>query len=121
MPFHPASVPLDPVTLVGFLGRRSFPEPPEGLSLMMIKTVELKNFMSHRHTTIELSGGLNVLIGQNNSGKSAIIAALQILCRNQSGDFMVRHGADECSIRVVTVVSSRHRCVGFPSQLYQDL
>ena len=66
----------------------------------MISRIELKNFMSHAHTVIEPAQGLTVLVGENNSGKSAIINALQVLCKNISGDYMVRHGEKECLIRV---------------------
>lgn len=68
----------------------------------MIRRIELINFMSHPHTVIEPADGLTVLVGDNNTGKSAVIAALQILARNTSGDFMVRHGEKECRIIVTT-------------------
>lgn len=68
----------------------------------MIKRIELVNFMSHPHTVIEPADGLTVLTGENNTGKSAVIAALQILSRNISGDFMVRHGERECRILAET-------------------
>ena len=64
----------------------------------MIKRIELVNFMSHPHTVILPAEGLTVLTGENNTGKSAVIAALQILARNVSGDFMMRHGERECRI-----------------------
>jgi predicted ATPase len=68
----------------------------------MIRKITLQNFMSHRHTVIEPASGLTVLVGDNNCGKSAVVAALQILCRNASGDYMVRHGENECKIIVET-------------------
>lgn len=68
----------------------------------MIKRIELKNFMSHEHTVIEPAAGLTVLIGPNNVGKSAIIAALQILCYNDNSTYVMRHGAKECSVKVET-------------------
>lgn len=58
--------------------------------------------MSHPHTVIEPAEGLTVLIGENNTGKSALVNALQVLCRNSLGDYMVRHGEQECLIRVDT-------------------
>lgn len=72
----------------------------EGLG--MIRKITLENFMSHRHTVIEPANGLTVLVGENNCGKSAIVAALQILCHNTNGDYMVRHGEKECRIIVET-------------------
>lgn len=68
----------------------------------MIKRIELKNFMSHRHTVIEPAEGLTVLIGPNNVGKSAIIAALQILCYNDLSNYVVRHGEKHCMVSVET-------------------
>ena len=93
----------------------------------MIRRIVLKNFMSHEHTVIEPvaarnhalssetpdlvgrqtspipeTNGLTVLIGDNNSGKSAIVAALQTVAQNASGDYMVRHGEKECEVTVET-------------------
>lgn len=68
----------------------------------MIKRIELKNFMSHEHTVIEPAAGLTVLIGPNNVGKSAIIAALQILCYNENSTYVMRHGTKECYVTVET-------------------
>lgn len=68
----------------------------------MIRKIILHNFMSHAHTVIEPAHGLTVLVGENNCGKSAIVEALQILCQNASGDWMVRHGENECRVLVET-------------------
>lgn len=68
----------------------------------MITRIELTNFMSHERTVIEPAAGLTVLVGPNNCGKSALVAALQILCRNDSSTYVTRHGAKECSVRVET-------------------
>ena len=68
----------------------------------MITRIELTNFMAHRHTVIEPSAGLTVLVGPNNVGKSAVVAALQILCQNESAGYVVRHGERECSVAVQT-------------------
>ncbi len=58
--------------------------------------------MSHAHSEFELAPGLNVLIGPNNCGKSAVISALQTVCGDNDGDFMVRHGQRECYVTVQT-------------------
>ena len=68
----------------------------------MIKRIELTNFMSHEHTVIEPAAGLTVLVGPNNCGKSAVVAALQILAYNESSKYVVRHGEKECSVRLET-------------------
>ncbi|MBL9125494.1 MAG: AAA family ATPase, partial [Planctomycetaceae bacterium] len=68
----------------------------------MITRIELTNFMSHAHTVIEPAAGLTVLVGPNNVGKSAVVAALQILCHNENSTYVLRHGAKECSVKVET-------------------
>jgi exonuclease SbcC len=68
----------------------------------MIRRIELTNFMSHEHTVIEPAAGLTVLVGPNNCGKSAIVAALQILCSNENSTYVMRHGARECSVKIET-------------------
>jgi exonuclease SbcC len=68
----------------------------------MITRIELTNFMSHEHTVIEPAPGLTVLIGPNNCGKSAIVAALQILSSNENSTYVMRHGAKDCAVRVET-------------------
>jgi hypothetical protein len=68
----------------------------------MIQRIELVNFMSHQRTVIEPAAGLTVLIGQNNVGKSALVAALQILAANDPSTFVMRHDEKSCSITVET-------------------
>ena len=68
----------------------------------MITRIELVNFMSHAHTVIEPAAGLTVLVGPNNIGKSAVVAALQILCHNENSTYVLRHGEKECSVTIQT-------------------
>ncbi len=68
----------------------------------MIRRIELVNFMSHAHTVIEPAEGLTVLVGPNNCGKSAVVAALQILCHNDNSTYVTRHNEKECSVTVET-------------------
>lgn len=68
----------------------------------MIRRIELTNFMSHAHTVIEPADGLTVLVGPNNCGKSAVVAALQILCHNDNSTYVTRHNEKECAVTVET-------------------
>src|SRR5271155_5294990 len=68
----------------------------------MIRRIVLENFMSHAHTVIEPADGLTVLVGPNNCGKSAVVAALQILCHNDNSTYVTRHNEKECSVTVET-------------------
>ena len=45
---------------------------------MIIESVELKNFLSHRESFIGLSTGINIIIGQNGSGKSSLFEAIKV-------------------------------------------
>ncbi len=72
------------------------------LGHVVIKRIELVNFMSHEHSVLELAEGLNVLVGPNNCGKSAVVTALQILCYNDTSTYVLRHGASQCSIELET-------------------
>ena len=43
----------------------------------MIKTIKIKNFESWKDVQIDLHPGINVLVGESDSGKSIIIRALK--------------------------------------------
>jgi len=65
--------------------------------------------MSHAHTVIEPADGLTVLVGPNNCGKSAVVSALETLCNNSAGAYMVRHAEKEARVEVET--DEGHICV----------
>jgi len=53
---------------------------------MLVKLI-INNFQSHRHTEIDFSKGVNVIVGQSDSGKSAIFRALNWVIHNRpTGD-----------------------------------
>jgi exonuclease SbcC len=68
----------------------------------LIRRIILENYMSHARTVIEPAAGLTVLVGPNNCGKSAVVSALQTLCGDNAGDYMVRHGQRTCQVTVET-------------------
>jgi exonuclease SbcC len=49
----------------------------------MIKTLEIKNFQSHKDTVIEFHPGVNVIQGSSRNGKSAILRALNYVINNK--------------------------------------
>ena len=49
----------------------------------MIKSLELYNFQSHKHSTLEFDPGVNVIIGVSDSGKTALVRALCLLVWNR--------------------------------------
>jgi len=68
----------------------------------MIRRITLQNYMAHVHTVIEPASGLTVLVGPNNCGKSAVVSALEALCNNASGSYMIRHDEKEARVTVDT-------------------
>lgn len=63
-----------------------------------LKTISLKNFQSLADAEIELSPGLNVIVGPSNLGKSAVLRALKALVRNAPSTGLVRDKAKEFRI-----------------------
>ena len=49
----------------------------------MITQIELQNFQSHKHSVFDLSKGINVLCGESDNGKSAVIRAIKWVCENR--------------------------------------
>ena len=59
----------------------------------MIKSLSVKNFQSHKDTKLDLSIGVNTIVGLSDSGKSGFIRALKALF--QKSNFYVSYWADE--------------------------
>lgn len=69
----------------------------------MIKRIELIDFESHKHTVIDdFSNGLNLLVGDSNSGKSSLLRAIKLAAYNMYDPGCVRIGATKCVVRVDT-------------------
>ncbi|MCX7822711.1 MAG: AAA family ATPase [Syntrophobacterales bacterium] len=66
----------------------------------MIRRITLKDFMSHRDTSIELNGGVTVLTGPNNIGKSAVVEALRCVVENPASQELIRHGASKAVVSI---------------------
>ena len=50
---------------------------------MYISNIEIKNFRNFRDISIEFRDGINILIGQNNAGKSNVLKALALVFDNK--------------------------------------
>lgn len=68
----------------------------------MIKSITIKNFESHEDTTIHFGPGLNLLVGESNSGKSSIIRSAAAVVNNQWTKEMVRNGCNSCKVKMET-------------------
>jgi DNA repair exonuclease SbcCD ATPase subunit len=74
----------------------------EGVWTQMIKKLRMKGFQSHADTRIEFDEGVNVIIGQSDSGKTAVLRALDWVLNNRpQGDDFRREGDD---LTLVTAV-----------------
>ena len=46
---------------------------------MKIKNLVIKNYKKYRDISIELNSGINIFVGDNNSGKSTILEAISMV------------------------------------------
>lgn len=61
----------------------------------MIKSLRLKNFQSHENTELEFCDGINAILGESLSGKTAIIRALLWLFFNRPSGFRFHSDFDK--------------------------
>lgn len=67
-----------------------------------IKSIILKNFESHKDTTVHLNEHLNVLIGESGHGKSSVLRAIEwVVENNPAGRSIVRIGESKTSATLV--------------------
>jgi len=67
----------------------------------MIKKITIKNFMKHENLELELLPGLNVITGETDAGKSAIIHALFWLFNNRPfGEKFIRNHDSKLTVSV---------------------
>lgn len=68
----------------------------------MLDHLFVKNFQSHKEALVEFVPGVNAIIGDPNSGKSALLRALQWIATNRPlGDSFIRRGEDESRAQLV--------------------
>lgn len=69
--------------------------------MIYVEELTLENFMCFESQTINVSRGLNVLIGETDNGKSALITALKLIFQNDpSGDEYITFGQKDCRVTV---------------------
>lgn len=69
----------------------------------MIQSVALQNFQSHKESILELAPGVNILTGDSDSGKTAILRALAwVLTNRPTGEAFRRIGSKSTSVIVDT-------------------
>ena len=77
----------------------------------MIQELQIRNFQSHKDTTLKFHPGVNVILGTSDSGKTAVIRALKWVVQNKptGEDFRSSWGGDTVVIATTKegVVSRR--------------
>ena len=74
----------------------------------MISRVCLQNFQSHEESELELSPGINVIVGSSNSGKSAIVRAMEGVRTNRPwGTSFVRRGTRGATVALYVLTTTR--------------
>lgn len=69
----------------------------------MIKSVEIKNFESHKDTHLEFIQGVNIIYGESEQGKSAIFRAiLWVITNRPLGSAFRSHWGGETSVKIET-------------------
>ncbi|MBD2137310.1 AAA family ATPase [Anabaena sp. FACHB-1237] len=62
----------------------------------MLKSVKIENFRGFKSFEIQQLGRINLLVGENNSGKTSILEAIQLLCSRTNleplGEIMINRG-----------------------------
>jgi len=67
----------------------------------MIKSIELINFRSHEHTKLDFTNGVNVIVGDTESGKSNIMRAFDWVFNNSpTGNDMRSHWGGDTKVIV---------------------
>ncbi|MCD7796911.1 MAG: AAA family ATPase, partial [Clostridiales bacterium] len=59
----------------------------------MLKTLDIENIAVIEKTSVEFSGGLNVLTGETGAGKSIVVDSINAILGERTSKELVRHGA----------------------------
>ncbi|WP_414548719.1 AAA family ATPase [Anabaena sp. CCY 0017] len=62
----------------------------------MLKSVKIENFRGFKSFELQQLGRINLLVGKNNSGKTSLLEAIQLLCSRTNleplGEIMINRG-----------------------------
>lgn len=67
---------------------------------MFIKQIQLKNFQKHSDLTVNLTNGVNTIVGKTGAGKSCIIRALRWILNDITGDFLRKEGTKKTEVTI---------------------
>jgi chromosome segregation ATPase len=109
------------------LANRNINKKGQAAAAGIIQRIYVENFMCHQKFGIDLCGNVNFIHGQNGSGKSAILAAIQICLgagarrthRASNLKELVRKGAN-CNAAKIRVTLLNRGTDGFQPDVYGD-
>ena len=68
----------------------------------MIEVLKLKNFQSHEKSSLEFCGGVNCIVGSSDSGKTALLRALNWVINNRpTGDSFRSHWGGDTVVDIM--------------------
>jgi DNA repair exonuclease SbcCD ATPase subunit len=70
---------------------------------MTIKQIDIKGFQSHSNSVLKLDDNVNVVVGSSDSGKSAVLRALNLIINNQpSGNSFISNWSKSVEVKLET-------------------
>lgn len=73
----------------------------EAMSKKNIRSVALKHFQSHENTTMEFTDGLNIIVGESNNGKTAVMRGIMWVIDNYPlGTDFIMAGKNDVIVRI---------------------
>lgn len=86
----------------------------------MINSISIKDFQSHADTRLDLCSGVNVIIGESDAGKSAVLRAINWVLNNRPlGSSFIRNGQKQASVEITKSDSSVIRTRGTSTNTYK--
>jgi DNA repair protein RecN (Recombination protein N) len=67
----------------------------------LLLELHVENYAVIDKTSVEFSGGLNLLTGETGAGKSILIDALSLLLGERASGDVIRHGAEKAVVSAV--------------------
>jgi exonuclease SbcC len=88
----------------------------------MINSLTIQNFQSHKKTELVFDNGINIIIGQSDSGKSAILRALNWVINNKpSGEAFRSSWGGETEVNICLDDNQIHRIKGKENSYLMDV
>ena len=71
---------------------------------MYLKSLNLNNFRKFQNLQVEFTKGLNLLVGENDAGKTAIVDAIKYVLNTQSFDYIRPSYEDFLTLKVMNCI-----------------